>query len=196
MFAPDRTKGPIMTIPDTGFVIHIKRERNEKRAVGNGYRYRTVGSYSCYMDGKKVAAPNLSGATVEPRGPGNNGQTGVNRGLRIEAGTYPLGTHGFPGAKYHTFGYRKNQKPRPGVYVHDTDVRTAILIHMGRGFKASVGCINLTGEITGPDDNIGPNTSFRHMDAFIEFMKRELAGFPSQPGRRIANAWLVIDGEP
>ncbi|MDA4845831.1 DUF5675 family protein [Hoeflea poritis] len=148
------------------------------------------------MDGTLVNAPDMRGATVEPRGPGNNGKTGVNRGLRIEEGMYPLGTHGFPGSKYHTFNYFKNKRPRPGVYVHETNKRTAILIHQGSGFKASVGCINLTGSIVGPHDNIGPNTSHQRMRAFIDFMEGSLKDFPGGPGERIKDAWLVIDGEP
>lgn len=185
-----------MTIPSTGFVIQINRDRNERRRVGDGFRYRTVGSYKCYMNGVLISSPKLRGATVEPRGPGNNQRTGKNRGLRIEAGTYPLGTHGFPGSRYHTFNYRNDRSPRPGVYVHDTAVRTAILIHRGKGFKASVGCINLTGSITDPSDDISSTVSFGRLDAFIKSMREKLDDFPDDPGERIKNAWLVIVGEP
>ena len=185
-----------MILPDKGFVIHVIRERNEERGSGNTKRFRTIGRCRCLLDGKPLQSDLLSGATVEPRGPGNNGTTGVNRGLRIEAGTYPLGTHGFPGSRYNTFDYRKYEKPRPGIYVHDTGKRTAILIHKGIGFKGSVGCINLTGSIAGPDDDIGSNTIFGRLDAFIEAMKNRLPVFPKEGGKHIMDAWLAIDGEP
>lgn len=185
-----------MTVPSKGFAIVVIRERVETRGVGYGKRYRTVGRYKCYMDGKEVQADAMSGATVEPRGLGNNGNTGASKGLRIEEGTYPLGTHGFPGSKYHTFGYRSDKKPRPGVYVHETDERTAILIHRGVGFKSTVGCINLTGSIVGPSDDIGPNTSFKHMDTLIEYMKTNVSAFPNDPGELIEEAWLIVEGEP
>ena len=185
-----------MTIPSDGFVVHIIRDRNEQRGSGSTKRYRTVGHYQCYMKGVAVSAPDMSGASVEPRGPGNNQKKGKNLGLRIEQGTYRLGTHGFAGAKYGTFNYHKNKKPRPGLYVHDTDLRTAILIHVGRGFKSTVGCINLTGSIVGPHDDIGPNTSFGRLDALIKYMAQTIPGFPGTGGVLIDKAWLVIEGEP
>ncbi len=179
-----------MAIPSTGFVIHVKRLRTEKRGSGSGTRYRTVGEYACYFNGSRLTAPDLSGATVEPRGPGDNSSTGRTYGRCIEPGKYQLGTH--DGTKYDTFGYKKNARPRPGIYVHDTQDRTAILIHMGSGFKASVGCINITGSIVGPHDDIGPNTSFARMEAFINAMKSRVPGFPSSGARRLQDAWLVI----
>ena len=185
-----------MVIPSNGFTVLVTRLRNERRRTQGGFRYRTVGRYQCYMDGNLIDDANLRGASVEPRGPGNNQQTGVNRGLRIEAGTYQLGTHGFRGAEYHTFNYHNDSKPRPGVYVHDTGRRSAILIHRGTGFKASVGCLNLTGSISGVNDDISPSVSFRRMDALIAFMKNSIAGFPDRAGRRIRDARLVIENEP
>mmetsp|Transcript_26981 Transcript_26981/g.48904 ORF Transcript_26981/g.48904 Transcript_26981/m.48904 type:complete len:186 (+) Transcript_26981:2879-3436(+) len=185
-----------MSIPNDGFAIVITRLREEHRGNGSARRYRTVGEYQCYWNGVALTGPNLSGATVEPRGPGDNSQTGVNNSRRIEAGSYELGTHGWNGSKYRTFHYKKNAKPRPGVYVHDTDKRSAILIHSGSGFKATIGCINLTGSIVGPLDNIGPNTSYKHMHAFIGEMRTRVAGFPTDSGERIPKAWLIIQGEP
>lgn len=185
-----------MPVPDSGFAILIERERTERRQTASGYRYRTVGRYTCYLDGAVVQNNSLRGASVEPNGPGNNGKTGVNRGRRIEAGIYPLGTHGFAGSKYHTFDYNNDKAPWPGIYVHDTGERSAILIHRGVGFKATVGCINLTGSIVGPNDNISSQVSVGRLDALIEYMKGTIPNFPSKPGRRIGGAWLVVHGEP
>jgi Family of unknown function (DUF5675) len=185
-----------LSIPSDGFVILIQRLRNESRRSRSRTSYRTVGRYRCYFNGRALTSSLLKGATAEPRGPGNNGTTGTNRGLRIEAGTYQLGTHGFRGSKYHTFDYFKDRKPRPGVYVHDTNKRSAILIHQGSGFKASIGCINLTKSLTGPRDNVGINNSHKHLAAFIQALREKLSTFPTRPGRRIPKAWLVIEGEP
>lgn len=133
---------------------------------------------------------------MEPRGPGNNGAVGKARGSRIEAGQYPLGTHGHTGSKYATYGYHSASPPRPGLHVHDTNVRSAILIHRGVGFKASVRCINLTGSISGPVGTIDPGTSYARLDALIRYMRANVAGFPPSNGHRIPKAWLVIEGEP
>lgn len=183
-------------IPQSGFVLHITRLRVESKGNGNSKRYRTVGRYECYFNGSLIDDPNLKGATAEPRGPGDNSSTGKKYARRIKAGQYPLGTHGFGGSKYHSFDYHRSKRPFPGIYVHDTDERSAILIHRGVGFKASVGCINLTGSIVGPDDPIGPNTSYARMKSFIDEMQARLTDFPVDPGERIPDAWLVIDGEP
>ena len=185
-----------MTVPNKGFVIHLVRLRNEQRKISSRTYYRTVGEYRCYYNGALLNDEELQGASAEPRGPGDNSATGKNRGRRIEAGTYPLGTHGFPGSKYHTFKYNKHKKPFPGIYVHDTNVRIAILIHRGVGFKASVGCINLTKSLVGPHDDVGANNSFKHVDALIKYMAENLPDFPKTPGKRIPNARLIVEGEP
>ncbi len=185
-----------MAIPNTGFVLLVTRERLEQQGAGPGTRHRTVGSYKCFLDGVELLQPNLRGASVEPRGPGDNSQTGVDNSRRVEKGKYPLGTHGFPGSKYHSFDYNKGHKPFPGIYVRGTDEREAILVHRGIGFKSTVGCINLTGSIVDARDHIGPNTSFACMDALIVFMKDNIAGFPAQSGKKIPGAVLVIDGNP
>ncbi len=185
-----------MTIPSSGFTILVNRLRVEQRGSGSGKRYRTVGDYSCYMNGALINDPNLQGASVEPRGPGDNSSTGVTYARRIKAGKYPLGSHGFAGAKYSSFNYRKSSRPYPGLYVRRTNKRTAILIHMGSGFKASVGCLNFTGSIAGPNDMIGRNTSFARMDYLINYMKAHVPGFPNTGGAPIPGANLVIVGEP
>ena len=61
-----------------------------------------VGRFSCYWNKKRLGNDDLSGASVEPRGPGDNGQSGVNNARRIEEGIYQLGTHGWVSSKYQT----------------------------------------------------------------------------------------------
>lgn len=183
-----------MSIPQQGFVLHIIRERVDTRGSASGKRYRTVGRYQCYMDGVTLSSDIMSGATAEPRGPGNNGGAGKARALRIEAGTYQLGTHA--GARYGTFGYAYSNK-KPAIYVHDTNQRTYILVHPGKGFKSSVGCINLTGSLVDAADNISPVVSANRVDSLIKTMDAALGSrFPNSGARRINDAWIVIEGEP
>lgn len=183
-----------MSVPGTGFVLRVIRERNEKRGADSGARYRTVGRYECYYNGQRLSDdPRLSGATAEPRGPGDNTVTGRKNARRIAAGQYPLGTHN--GTNYATF-FAGTDK-RPAIYVHDTADRSAILIHPGASFKSSVGCINLTGSLVNPQDNISPRVSHDRVVALISAMQARLQDrFPSSGRRRIRDAWLVVEGEP
>lgn len=183
-----------MSIPITGFVLHIIRERVENRGSGSAKRYRTVGRYQCFMDGTLLSSAIMSGATAEPRGPGDNGNTGKTHSRRIEAGTYQLGTHS--GARYGTFNYAFTSK-KPALYVHDTNKRTYILVHPGNRFKSSVGCINLTGSLINTADNISPVVSANRLDSLIKTMDAALGSrFPNSGAKRIQDAWIVIEGEP
>ena len=183
-----------MPIPGSGFVMAIKRLRTDRRGSGSGARYRTVGTYECYMDGVLLGDALLSGAIAEPRGPGDNSQTGVIYGRRIAAGTYQFGTHSGP--RYATFNYDANGK-KPALYVHDTDERDAILVHPGSGFKSTIGCINPTGSLTDADDDISASVSRTRVIALIDMMKASLGSrFPTSGVRRIADAWLYVEGEP
>jgi hypothetical protein len=134
---------------------------------------------------------------AETRGPGDNSKAGNNR--RIEAGRYPLRTQ--DGQKYVTIGYKEStsvtQIPRPGLDVGNTNKRIGILIHPGRGFLSSIGCINPAKSLTGPIADIDFVDSRTRVIAIIDDMKALLgASFPKRNGRPIPNAFLVIDGEP
>jgi hypothetical protein len=180
-----------MPITSTGWELHIVRSREETR----GERKRTVGTYQVYRNG--VPQAELAGMSVETKGPGDNKVAG--NGRRIEAGTYPLRTH--DGMHYVTIGYLvsadSDQTPKPGLEVGHTGNRSAILMHPGHGFLASVGCINLTAPLAGPQIDIPFVDSRDRVIAAIDDLK-SFAGvsFPHHNGQPIANAWVVIDGEP
>jgi hypothetical protein len=180
-----------MPIEKSGWELLITRFREDN---GDGRR-RTVGRYQVFHNGAPLAG--LSGMCAETRGPGDNSKQGNNR--RIEAGRYPLHTQ--DGAKYVTIGYQDSTSitkiPRPGLDVGNTNRRVGILIHPGRGFLSSIGCINPTKSLAGSKADIDFVDSRTRVIAIIEDMKAFLgSAFPTKNGRPIPNAFLVIDGEP
>lgn len=180
-----------MPISGRGWELHIVRQSEQTR---NGRR-RTIGTYQVFHDG--AAQPALSGTSVETKGPGNNQVSG--NGRRVEAGTYPLATQA--GSHYVTIGYvvttDPDQTPKPGMELLNTNNRTEILVHPGHGFLASIGCINLTVPLPSGNDDIPFVDSRDRVIAAIDDLKA-FAGqnFPHKNGFPIANAFVVIDGEP
>jgi len=88
-------------------------------------------------------------------------------------------------------------EPKPGLLVLETEPRFDILIHPGHDFLASTGCINLTEPLADGDADIAFVDSRDRVIAAINDLKA-FAGeaFPQLNGHAIANAWIVIDGEP
>src|SRR5580700_2122311 len=127
---------PEMPIQNKGWELLITRIRQDSRSN----RRRTVGNHQVFHDG--TAVQGLAGMCAETKRPGDNFKAGNNR--RIESGRYPLLTQ--DGEKYVTIGYTASTNPsaipRPGLDVGNTNKRVGILIHPGRGFLSSVGCIN------------------------------------------------------
>jgi hypothetical protein len=183
-----------MPINGQGWEFHIER-RTTQRRLSDG-KVRTVGTYQVYHDGRPVAG--LSGTVAESRGPGDNSM--ARNGKRVEAGRYPLWTQ--DGTKYDTIGYVRNEsvsaRPKPGIELKDTGRRSEILIHPGvNGFLSSIGCINLCTRLPDAAEIIDYPGSRRRVIAVIEDMKAWLGKrFPLENGRRIPDAWAVIDGEP
>ena len=165
----------------------VKRKAEHKRSG----RRRTVGSYQVLLNGNPV--PGLSGMSVEAPGPGDNAETGVRR--CIEPGIYALATH--DGERYCTLGYTANTNPaalpRPGLLVTGTGERSAVLVHPGRGFLASIGCFNLTRPLWGGDDDMDYVESRTRVIALIDNLRSFLGEhFPSENGHPIPSALLEI----
>ena len=184
-----------MAISGSGWELHIVRHEVQTRGQGANARRRTIGNYQIFHDG--VPQAGLSGTSVETKGPGNNQVSG--NGRRVEAGTYPLATQA--GSHYVTIGYLvtddPDQTPKPGLELLNTNNRTEILVHPGHGFLASIGCINLTADLASGDTNVPFVDSRNRVIAAIDDLKT-FAGenFPHKNGHPIANAHVVIDGEP
>jgi hypothetical protein len=184
-----------MPIENSGWEFHIVRKSEQRRS--NDGKRRTVGKYQIYHDGVKQTGAGLSGAVAETRGPGTNKPAGNNR--RIKEGRYPLFTQG--GAKYVTIGYKDSEsrsaKPKPGVELKNTGQRAEILIHPGQGFLASVGCINPCASLPNAAEMIDFVPSRKRVIAIINNLRAYVGGaFPTKNGKRIPNAFVVIDGEP
>ncbi|EJN33825.1 hypothetical protein PMI35_00700 [Pseudomonas sp. GM78] len=184
-----------MPITGTGWEMHIIRTKEQRRS-SDGKR-RTVGTYQVFHDGQKQTGPGLSGMVAETRGPGDNSEPGNNR--RVEAGRYPLATQ--DGVKYVTFGYKDSDsvsaKPRPGLELLKTGNRSEILVHPGIGFLSSIGCINPCTSLPNAEEMIDFAPSRRRVIALIEDLKSFVGtDFPSKNGRKIPNAFVVIEGEP
>lgn len=183
-----------MAITGIGWEFHIIRKTEQKRA-SDGKR-RTVGIYQIYHDGVKQTGQGLSGMVAETRGPGNNQVAGNNR--RIEEGRYPLYTQA--GTKYVTIGYTQSQNissiPRPGIELMNTGNRAEILIHPGIGFLSSIGCINPCTNLPDASEPIDFIPSRNRVIAIINDMKSYIAGFPTSNGKKIPNAFVVVEGEP
>lgn len=182
-----------MPISGEGWEMHIIREAVQQ----NGSRRRTVGRYQVYHDGAAQGGSDMSGMIAEAEGPGANHP--INNGKRVEAGRYPLWTQ--QGGEYVTWGYddtnSENAERKPGFELKDTGARTEILVHPGHDFLASVGCINPCTSLPDPDEMITYSSSRRRVISLIEDIKGYAAqAFPVQNGRRIPNAFVVIDGEP
>jgi len=179
-----------MPVTGSGWELHVLRQTTQNR---NG-RSRTIGQYKLYHDG---VGTDVSGWSIETKGPGDNKVMG--NGRRIEAGTYPLGTHAGP--HYVTLGYLvsddPDQTPKPALEIRNTEARTEILIHPGHGFLASIGCINLTAEIASGSVDIPFVDSRDRVIAVINDLKAfARASFPHYNNQPISGAYVVIDGEP
>ena len=184
-----------MPIEKTGWEFHIVR-KSEQRRSSDGKR-RTVGEYQIFHDGVRQTSAGLSGTVAETRGPGANKPAANNR--RVEEGRYPLFTQ--DGAKYVTIGYKDSEstsaKPKPGLELKETGQRSEILIHPGQGFLASVGCINPCKSLPNAAEMIDFVPSRRRVIAIINDLKAHAGdSFPTKNGKRIPNAFVVIDGEP
>lgn len=184
-----------MPTEKNGWEFHIVR-KSEQRRSSDGKR-RTVGEYQIFHDGVKQTGAGLSGTVAETRGPGANKPAANNR--RVEEGRYPLFTQ--DGAKYVTIGYKDSEstsaKPKPGLELKETGQRAEILIHPGQGFLASIGCINPCKSLPNAAEMIDFVPSRKRVIAIINDLKAHAGGsFPTKNGKRIPNAFVVIDGEP
>lgn len=187
-----------MSTADAGWVLRIKRAREEIRA-GKGFA-RTISEYAVFHNG--APSVGLAGQFVERQGPGDNTASGVKSHRRIEAGTYELWTHdGASNEKYKTIGYSisdgVDKLPRPSLRLEPAGKRSGILIHPAAGYLWSIGCLNPTGGLNDANDNIKWKDSRSRVIALIEDLKSYLASeFPTKNNVRIPRASCVITGEP
>lgn len=182
-------------MPITGEGWELLITRNVEQRNPNSGKRRTVGDYQVFVDGAKQSG--LNGRVAECGGPGANAP--AENGRRVEPGRYPLFTQ--DGTRYVTIGYAESQSstvlPKPGLELKQTGKRSEILIHPGRGFLSSIGCINPCTSLPDASEMIDFPGSRRRVIDLIEHLKRSLGGdFPGRNGRGIPRAFAVIEGEP
>lgn len=186
-----------MPITGQGWELQVVRTSTQTRSVGTS-RIRTVGTYQVFHDGAAQTGSGMAGTMAESKGPGKNAPAG--NGRRIEAGRYPLSTQ--DGAHYKTWNYdvteNVGRNPKPGFLVLETNQRIGILVHPGKNsFLSSIGCFNPCTSLPNAAEIIDYKPSRARVINMIEDMKSFLGGgFPSRNGRRIPNAFIVVDGEP
>ena len=182
-----------MPITGHGWELHVDRLGLQSH---NGVT-RTYSSYRAHLDG--VAIANLFGHICECTGKGDN-STGDN-GKRVEAGRYPLHTQF---GRYRTIGYSmdltKAATPHmPGLLLFPTGNRTGILIHPGHPptpYLSSIGCLNPTKPLPN-NDSMDYFESRARVIALIDSLHAfSPQSFHNDRSMPIANAAVVIDGEP
>ncbi|WP_299508414.1 hypothetical protein [uncultured Roseobacter sp.] len=184
-----------MPISGYGWEIHFLRDDTHSRHSDG--KVRTVGRYQIYHDGVPASGSDMNGMFAETRGPGDNSTVGNNR--RIEEGIYTLRTQG--GTKYKTHDYTSSASssaiPRPGIELRGCAPRTEILIHPGRGYLSSIGCINLCTNLPDASEPITYKSSRRRVISMLDDLSQFLgSSFPDDNERPVPNALVVIDGEP
>jgi hypothetical protein len=186
-----------MPITGQGWEMLVVRKSVQTRKSGRS-KIRTVGSYQVFHNGNAQTRPGMFGTIAESKGPGKNAPAG--NGHRIETGRYQLATQ--DGARYKTWNYDESgsigRNPKPGLLVVETGQRTGILVHPGKGsFLCSTGCFNPSNTLPHAAALIEYEPSRALVIAIIEDLK-SFAGdnFPQKNGRRIPNAFIVVEGEP
>ena len=183
-----------MPIRGEGWDLHVERLGLHRR----GTLARTYGRYAVSIDGVPTG---LAGFMVEAVGPGDN--SAPDNGRRIEAGRYRLTTHyrAFVSAGYSLSDSIVADPPMPAVRLLDTGRRTGILIHpvylpAPKLYVASIGCLNPTSAVTA-DADVDFWDSRARVIRIIESLRRfRPQAFASPVPTPIADAVVVIDGEP
>jgi hypothetical protein len=124
--------------------------------------------------------------------------------LRVREGRYALSTQF--GSHYRSVGYTNDAThathPMPGFLVLGTSARTAILVHPGHLpnlYLSSIGCFNPTNPLKA-DENMSFAESRTRVIALIDSLRlHDPAAFADDKvgdSTAIANAFIVVDGEP
>jgi hypothetical protein len=179
-----------------GWELQVKRLGLQHRP---GERVRTYGAYQVFIDGEP--ATSLSGHICECTGPGDNTAHGKKEHLRIREGRYALSTQF--GDLYRSVGFTAGPThPMPGFLLLGTEVRTAVLVHPGHPphlYLSSIGCFNPTKPLRA-DQKMDFTESRARVIAMIDSLRQhDPAAFANDEignNTPIANAFVVIDGEP
>jgi hypothetical protein len=158
---------------------------------------RTYSTYQAHLNG--VAIADLFGHICECTGLGDN--SAGHQGKRVAAGRYPLHTQF---GIYRTMGYSMDlTEPAtphmPGLLLSPTGARAGILIHPGHPPKlylSSIGCLNPTKPLASADSMDFFESRARVIALIDSLHAFSPASFHNNHSIPIADAAVVIDGEP
>jgi hypothetical protein len=180
-------------IEGRGWELHVKRLGLQSRT---GEPTRTYGAYQVFIDGQRILE--LAGHICERTGPGDNTKRGVKDHLRIREGRYALSTQF--GKRYRSVGFTNGVKhPLPGFLVLGTGARTAILVHPGHPpnlYLSSIGCLNPTRPLKANQMIDFDESRARVIRLIDSLQDHDPAAFARKKNTSIADAFIVIDGEP
>jgi hypothetical protein len=180
-------------IEGQGWELHVKRLGLQH---GAGEKVRTYGAYQVFIDGEP--ATSLSGHICECIGPGDNTAKGKKQHLRIREGRYALSTQF--GKLYRSVGFTDDAThPLPGFRLLGTKVRTDILVHPGHPptlYLSSIGCLNPTKPIKADRNMVFAESRARVIAMIDSLRQHDPAAFAKKKNTAVANAFIVIDGEP
>jgi len=163
-----------------------------------GERVRTYGAYQVFIDG--AAIPGLAGHICECTGPGDNTQQGRAKHSRIREGRYALSTQF--GEHYRSVGFSSDVKHPPAFLLLGTGARSAILVHPGHPptlYLSSIGCFNPTRPLKADQDMDFTESRARVIALLDSLEQHDPAAFAENKigdDTAIANAFIVVDGEP
>jgi hypothetical protein len=179
-----------------GWELKVKRLGLQHRT---GERVRTYGAYQVFIDGDPVTA--LAGHICECTGLGDNTAHGKEEHLRIEEGRYALSTQF--GDHFRSTGFTNDAThPMPGFLLLGTEVRSAILVHPGHPpnlYLSSIGCFNPTKPLKADQDMDFMESRARVIAMIESLTLHDPDAFASDKigeNTRIADAFIVVDGEP
>jgi len=125
----------------------------------------------------------------------------IKKHLRIREGRYALSTQF--GKLYRSVGYTNDAThPLPGFLVLGTSARTGILVHPGHPptlYLSSIGCFNPTKPLRADQDMSFPKSRMRVIALIDSLRLHDPAAFADDKvgdNTAIANAFIVVDGEP
>ena len=179
-----------------GWELQVKRLGLQHRAGGH---VRTYGADQVFVGGEPVVG--LSGHICECTGPGDNTVHGKQVHLRIHEGRYALSTQF--GELYRSVGYTNDAThPMPGFLVLGTSARTGVLVHPGHPpnlYLSSIGCFNPTKPLKADQSMSFPESRTRVIALIDSLRLHDPAAFADDKvgdNTAIANAFIVVDGEP
>ena len=182
---------------NNGWEFHIVR-KSEQRRASDGKR-RTVGEYQIFHDGVKQEGAGLSGTVAETRGSAPTNLLATIAASRKDATPCSLRTARNMSRSATRIRRSTFAKPKPGLELKETGQRAkrSPLSTPAKVFSRASADINPCTSLPDAAEMIDFVPSRKRVIAIINDLKAYVGDtFPTTNGKRIPNAFVVIDGEP